>query len=160
MLELECPKEGLTGRDLGSQGEALRPSALVGLDCACGAGSGRDVLAPPNCWGQEVWVWPGLAESGAGPRPRQGRKWPWTPAGMGWPLRGRFLPGNILPRQQQGRGLSLGGQEGPGAQCALRQGPGRSQEGMTSWMSEPQQLKGQLGLPSPPTWSSWAPPSG
>lgn len=38
----------------------------------------------------------------------QGRKWPWTPAGMGWPLRGHFLPGNILPRQQQGRGLQSG----------------------------------------------------
>lgn len=59
----------------------------------------------------------------------------------GWPLRGHFLPGNILlgsgreeaPVQEGRKGLGLKSLVPSSPQA----GPGKSQEGMSSWMSEP-----------------------
>lgn len=120
---------------------------------------------PSMLLGQEAWVWSGLAELGAGPKPTWGRKWPWIPAGMGWPPRGHFLPGNILPGSRREGGFSLGRQEGPGVQCPLVSSgralgdPRRDQ--LSSWMSESLELKDLCLYPRPqaellkfPAWSA------
>lgn len=93
--------------------EELRPSSPASSGRASGAAEAETSL--PLCTaGAGSLGLPGLAGSGAGPGLTRGRKWPWAPVGMGRPPRGCFLPGNILPGQQGGRGIQSGRQEGRG----------------------------------------------
>lgn len=116
--------------------------------------------------GQEVWVWPGLAEWGQDQGVHVGQEKALDSRRDGWPPRGHFLPGNILLGSRREEGSSPGRQEGPGAQVPSFPRPlipsGRSQEGMSYWKSEPLELPTypnlELLAPNPLSrLSSWFP---
>lgn len=137
---------GSVGRDQRSQVEALKSSSLASLDCACCAG--YKMSLPSTLWGQEVWVWPGLAESGAGPRPT-GQEVALGSSGVGVASEGPFPPQEHPAGQWEGRGLSPGGQERPRARRPLspQAGPWEVPGGNDLMACGVSELKGRLGLP-------------
>lgn len=146
------------GGDLGSQVEALGPSALVSLDGACGVGlpepswplhaaGGRKSGSGLGwqTWGQDQ----GPCRAGSGPGLQQG----WGGLSEAISSQGTSCPGSgreraPAPESRKSLGLNV----------PLRQGPGRSQEGMTSRMSELQELKGQSASPQPLLGAPGLPP--
>lgn len=113
--EWGCLKVGSVGRDLGSQVEAFELPGLARLDCAYGAGGRPRHPYSSSLLGQEVWVWLRLAEWGQDQGAHMGQEKVLDSGRDGWPLRGHFLPGNILlgngreraPVQEGRKGLGL-----------------------------------------------------
>lgn len=95
------------GRDLGSWVEALRTSGLVSWDCACWAGQAEMSQPLHAAGGRKSGSGLGWQNRGR-TKGHTGQEVALDSSRDGWPLRGHFLPENILPRQQQGRGLESG----------------------------------------------------